>query len=78
MYAAQYAAQGSLPDIAPGSDTDDGEVDDLNLAIFGAPWTASTSDPGDDDPEGEDDPESAGSEPDSGVVATTLPGGRGD
>ena len=58
--------------------SDDGQEqgEDLNLAM--QPWTASTSDSGDDDPEGEDDPESAGSEPDSGVVATTLPGGRGD
>ena len=28
-------------------------MDDLNLASFGAPWTASTSDSGDDDPERE-------------------------
>ena len=68
-HAVQYAAQGERPDTASGSDTEDGEVDDLDLASFGEPRAASTSDSGDDDPEGEDDPDSAGSEPDSGVVA---------
>ena len=31
-HAVQYAAQGERPDTASGSDTEDGEVDDLDLA----------------------------------------------
>ena len=59
-----------------GSDTNDGEVDDLNLASFGAPWTASASGSGDDYPEGEDDPESTESEPDSGIDSVIAPCAR--